>query len=990
MISIPSRFDSPGSFRLAALSDIPIAALVAGLLVAVAATGCTYNFDRFEERRDAGLSPESDSGTPDTDGDEDADTSPPVDTTVPDTRMDVGGGDDELVVGRECSADGDCAGDAECVDSFCTRGCTDDADCPGETVCDAYDGTRRCLIPCDEIGGECPSVEGRQDLHCGRADASPAVGARPDTVDACLPDSDGDHIPNTRDNCPMTANAPQTDRDGDGNGDACDTQAPRCHAAATDGVVDFGQIEFPADSFSVPGTAGDSWLPIVANTDGGDPSPRVARLDLAGGEWLGTGELPYAAADQAVTDMPGIDQFLTTPGDTRAGHGQLGRFTMLERDGTATIDGGNRLDVDHPVVATTGLGDLLVLGYQPTSGDDLRRRVWRYRPGSDSYTVIDTATVGSAAQWHAVNDSRGNVYFYARPDTGSFGRTDSRLIEVSVDTTELTSRRLHIPEVEPQPDNPQPFEPFLLPGPGPDRPYVFDRTTGDAGIVTDADDDMSADLAVTFSGELDFPIPFEVEQVSVNPHAPAFILFGRDSSAPDQLQARGFYASCYPNFQQRDADGDNVPDIVDNCPREGQGNPDQSDADFDDLGDSCDLDADNDGIPNGDDNRVDGENEVNLALDTDNDGMDNPNDDDIDGDGLANPRDRHPLDTDNDGLPNHLDGDDDNDGYSDTEERDEGSDPLDALDFPNGGTVAFVRQTDQGRSLEVAPLDELKSADTAVSSNHSPHRPHLFDGGNGVVALAGEPGATTELVWWASGPDTVETRDLPTPLREVVAERTDESGRLTAATVATRPDQPAVEPGSRDAGMSSDTGLDAGSTEPPAPDASTGDGPRNWEIATYPFNAPGTRRPRVALFDDIAAFDREDGTYAVIAGAPDCTACLSLYSLQADDDSPTLVAAPDDQPERVSFDGSRYGMTVRTDDGVGRGLVSNGGRPSEVTPPAATAVDSVVPLDVDGHMLVSARGKNDSFDIWLYNARQDRWHRALESSDDLIEIDWMR
>lgn len=38
-----------------------------------------------------------------------------------------------------------------------------------------------------------------------------------------IPDADGDGVPNYRDNCPATANATQANNDGDGQGDACDT-----------------------------------------------------------------------------------------------------------------------------------------------------------------------------------------------------------------------------------------------------------------------------------------------------------------------------------------------------------------------------------------------------------------------------------------------------------------------------------------------------------------------------------------------------------------------------------------------------------------------------------------------------------------------------------------------------------------------------------------------------------------------------------------------
>jgi hypothetical protein len=128
-----------------------------------------------------------------------------------------------------------------------------------------------------------------------------------------------------------------------------------------------------------------------------------------------------------------------------------------------------------------------------------------------------------------------------------------------------------------------------------------------------------------------------------------------------------------PNDRDPDNDNDGVPDVRDVFPLEPE---EWEDKDGDLIGDN--LDADIDGLPNGDDRN--------------HNGIPDWQEMDFDGDGVpraeAVPWDAFPLDpkewrdTDGDGIGDNSDPDIDGDGFTNEEEKAAGTDPYDPLSFP--------------------------------------------------------------------------------------------------------------------------------------------------------------------------------------------------------------------------------------------------------------------------------------------------------------------
>ncbi len=960
-------------------------------------TGCTLDFDQFQTRDvsrsmpsplDAGdtSSPPSDSATerdasrddemadirdvrsdsetdaisdvgPDGDGEvEPGDVRPDVE---PDTSRDVSDASPNMdappdvpPVGTVCQSDSDCEGAATCFESYCTTSCEADADCPGGSSCRSIDETQRCLLDCSRLE-RCSTPGLSRDLSCARLGGDVEVGTGKATLRrACLPDTDGDGVFDGTDNCPDTANATQSDRDSDSRGDACDP-SPTCHASISSGRLDYGTQTYQPEHFSVPPVVESSWLPVVGGLDGNDaPTTRYVILDRSDESWVGSSRpLPYPAVEHALAPLGPSGGYVSTSGAASPTGDHTGRLLSVREHDPPRPSLGFRPNLSTPVLETLPDGSLVALGFSGTSQQSTRRLL-AYDPQDGSIQTIDRTQPDTRARWDVVRNEREDIYFYQRPPEGQSDISFTGTVFV------IRAQGLDVDEYEvsyPDGSGGRPFDPVLLPGLGQDRLHAFNRESGEAAVV---DLNETAPIQATAVSDWDLSWPFEVEDVAVDPYAPSLIAFGRDADDSTNIRAVELSPTCHPAFQQRDVDGDREPDVTDNCPTEA--NADQQDADRDGLGDACDPDDDNDGIPDGQDFEM----QRSRKLDTDNDGKDNLSDPDIDGDGIPNTRDRFIFDSDNDSTPNLIDTDDDDDGYTDAEERGAGTNATRSTDFPGAGYVTFVRRTSgtAERSAEVGPLARAGSSSEIILNRHVPHDPLFYGDKRGVVALSGTPGNTSTIVWNGAPRFSASTRDLNAQLRAVAPLEIDNSGDLTTVTVIK----------AREGNQST------------------------WELASRSLSQNAFQTITNA-FGDLRQLTVGPGNRIAFLGAPSsCLPCRSVYDIRFDRGNVQLRVAPDHIPVDIGFDGARFvataapisgGMldtprTIVQTDGQGRRLES-------VPTGRFEAVNSAVPLASDGHILASARERGrDSFNLWLYNNLKDRWDRVYASADDLIEIDW--
>jgi hypothetical protein len=214
--------------------------------------------------------------------------------------------------------------------------CEDGAFCQDDT-CDATTG--KCQVHYDlacSTDADCQRCTLRQPPTC-RTDADCPSGTCESQLIVGVTgtvDDDGDGVPEDQDNCPGVSSSDQTDSDGDGVGDACDTDNLTMRGGRKLLVKDKdGQsskrkvVLLSKDSTIVPPVPGSAADPTVPITGGGQlaianpNTPESSTFNLPQGNWQGLGNPPgikgYKYKDPGLANGP-CKVVLLKPGKLKA------------------------------------------------------------------------------------------------------------------------------------------------------------------------------------------------------------------------------------------------------------------------------------------------------------------------------------------------------------------------------------------------------------------------------------------------------------------------------------------------------------------------------------------------------------------------------------------------------------------------------------------------------------------------------------------------
>src|SRR4051794_3958715 len=498
------------------------------------------------------------------------------------------------------------------------------------------------------------------------AGAPATAVAMPDPVTAAAPgDSDNDGIADATDNCPNTANGNQSDIDHDGLGDVCD------------GDIDGDGVGNASDRFPLdPNETSDSDNDFVGdNADTDDDNDSVADgVDncqyLANSTQANFDNDPLGDAcdpdDDNDTYADVVDAFphdslrlVDADGD--------GLDDAIEDNCPAVSNPAPQADLDHDGVGdpcdNDRDGDNVVNGSDAFPDDPTRQYDSDLDGLDDPHDNCPTAA--NPSQANLDGDAQGDACDNDRDNDGTPNASDAFPDDVAewldTDHDGLGDNADTDDDGDGIPDT---FDVFPL--------DVNEQADLDSDGVGDRSDDCRS-IANPSQADLDHD--------------------GLGDPCDPDRDGDGYLntSDAFPDnpAEHLDTDGDAIADGTDNCRT--AGNPTQTDADRDGIGDICDTDRDGDGFDNTTDAFPD---DPTQHADADRDGLADPLDNcpavanatqadldgdrtgdacdsDRDGDGSANTSDAFPSDrtewrdTDSDGTGDNADSDDGNDGVPD-------------------------------------------------------------------------------------------------------------------------------------------------------------------------------------------------------------------------------------------------------------------------------------------------------------------------------------